>query len=168
MVADVKAASPEGLGAHAVILLAVAEGPFQQAVGYVRSYGTIVAIGLPAGAFLKAPVFDTVVRMVNIRGSYVGNRQDGVEAIDFFARGLIHAPFKTASLKDLPKIFELMGMFLCPSIFFLFLCVILLFVMGSASGKNGKLIVLTHSRTRQNRWSLCVGCASVEPARVLT
>ncbi|KAH1840906.1 alcohol dehydrogenase I [Paecilomyces variotii] len=108
VVADVKAASPEGLGAHAVILLAVAEGPFQQAVGYVRSYGTIVAIGLPAGAFLKAPVFDTVVRMVNIRGSYVGNRQDGVEAIDFFARGLIHAPFKTASLKDLPKIFELM------------------------------------------------------------
>lgn len=48
--------------------------------------------------------------MINIKGSYVGNRQDGVEAVDFFTRGLIKAPFKTASLEDLPKVFELMGM----------------------------------------------------------
>lgn len=47
--------------------------------------------------------------MINIKGSYVGNRQDGVEAIDFFARGLIKAPFKTVPLEDLPKVFELMG-----------------------------------------------------------
>ncbi|KKK19754.1 alcohol dehydrogenase 2 [Aspergillus ochraceoroseus] len=96
------------LGAHAVILLAVAEKPFQQATEYVRSRGSVVAIGLPAGAFLKAPVFNTVVRMINIKGSYVGNRQDGVEALDFFARGLIKAPFKTAPLKDLPEIFKMM------------------------------------------------------------
>ena len=66
-------------------------------------------IGLPAGAFFKAPVFDTTVRMINIKGSYVGNRQDGEEAIDFFARGLIHAPFKTVPLKELPRVFDLMG-----------------------------------------------------------
>lgn len=92
-----------------MLLLAVSEKPFQQAVAYARSRGVVVAIGLPAHAFLKAPVFDSVVRMINIKGSYVGNRQDGVEAVDFFARGLIHAPFKTAPLKDLPKVFELMG-----------------------------------------------------------
>lgn len=104
-----KAATPEGLGAHAVILLAASERPFQQAVGYARPRGTIVAIGLPANAFLKAAVFDTVVKMINIKGSYVGNRQDGVEAVDFFARGLIKAPFKTVSLEKLPEVFELMG-----------------------------------------------------------
>lgn len=104
-----KAATPDGLGAHAVILLAVSEKPFQQATEYVRSRGTIVAIGLPPDAYLKAPVLNTVVRMINIKGSYVGNRQDGVEALDFFARGLIKAPFKLAPLKDLPKIYELMG-----------------------------------------------------------
>ncbi|KAJ5735537.1 uncharacterized protein N7483_000662 [Penicillium malachiteum] len=108
LVADVKAATPGGLGAHAVLLLAVSEKPFQQAVEYARPRGAIVAIGLPANAFLKAPVFDSVVKMINIKGSYVGNRQDGVEAIDFFARGLIKAPFKTVPLKDLPKVFELM------------------------------------------------------------
>lgn len=110
VVKDVQAATPGGLGAHAVILLAVQEKPFQQATEYVRSRGTVVAIGLPANAFLKAPVLNTVVRMIRIQGSYVGNRQDGVEALDFFERGLIKAPFKTAPLKDLPKIFELMGM----------------------------------------------------------
>ncbi|CAL5872165.1 uncharacterized protein PFLUO_LOCUS6423 [Penicillium psychrofluorescens] len=108
IVADVKAATPGGLGAHAVLLLAVSEKPFQQACDYVRSRGSIVAIGMPANAFVKAPVFETVVKMINIKGSYVGNRQDGVEAVDFFARGLIHAPFKVAPLEDLPKIFELM------------------------------------------------------------
>ncbi|RJE18397.1 alcohol dehydrogenase [Aspergillus sclerotialis] len=111
LVADVKAATPGGLGAHAVLLLAVSEKPFQQATEYVRSRGSVVVIGLPAGAFLKAPVFDTTVRMINIKGSYVGNRQDGEEAIDFFARGLIKAPFKTVPLKELPRVFELMGLF---------------------------------------------------------
>ncbi|KAJ5176607.1 Alcohol dehydrogenase 1 [Penicillium canariense] len=108
LVADVKAATPGGLGAHAVLLLAVSEKPFQQAVEYARPRGTIVAIGMPANAFLKAPVFETVVKMISIKGSYVGNRQDGVEAVDFYARGLIHAPFKTVPLEDLPKVFELM------------------------------------------------------------
>jgi D-arabinose 1-dehydrogenase-like Zn-dependent alcohol dehydrogenase len=97
------------LGAHAVLLLAVSEKPFQQACEYARSRGTIVSIAMPAGAFLKAPVFDTVVKMISIKGSYVGNRQDGVEAVDFYARGLIKAPFKTVPLKELPEVFKLMG-----------------------------------------------------------
>lgn len=109
MVADVKAATPGGLGPHGVLLVAVAEKPFQQAAEYVRSRGSVIAIGLPADAYLKAPVFGTVIRMVTIKGSYVGNRRDTAEAIDFFARGLIKAPYKVVPLKDLPKIYELLG-----------------------------------------------------------
>jgi len=44
--------------------------------------------------------------MVRIQASYVGNRQDSSEALDFFARGLIHAPFKTVDLKELPDVYE--------------------------------------------------------------
>lgn len=62
IVADVKKASGDGQGPNAVVLLAVSEGPFQQASQYIRSRGTIVCVGLPANAFIKAPVFDTVVR----------------------------------------------------------------------------------------------------------
>lgn len=35
-------------------------------------------MGLPAGAYLKAPVFESVIKCITIRGSYVGNRKDTV------------------------------------------------------------------------------------------
>lgn len=108
LVADVKAATPDGLGPHAAILLAVSEKPFQQASEYVRSRGAVVCIGLPGNARISAPVFETVVRMIQIKGSYVGNRQDTQEAIDFFARGLIKAPFKTIGLSELQSVYDMM------------------------------------------------------------
>ncbi|KAI2785512.1 alcohol dehydrogenase [Daldinia loculata] len=108
VVQDVKAATADGFGPHAVLLLAVSEGPFQQASEYVRSRGTIVAVGMPAGAYLKAPVFDTVVRMITIKGSYVGNRQDTAEAIDFFRRGLVSSPYKVVGLSKLQEVFDLL------------------------------------------------------------
>jgi propanol-preferring alcohol dehydrogenase len=108
LVAEVKAATPDGLGPQAVLLVAVQEKPFQQATQYVRSRGTVVCIGLPANASLSAPVFDTVVRMISIKGSYVGNRADTAEAIDFFRRGLIKVPFKTVGLSELQSVYDLM------------------------------------------------------------
>lgn len=109
VVQDVRAASdPDGMGPHAVLLLAVNEAPFQQASQYVRSRGTIVCVGLPANAFLKAPVFDTVTRMINIKGSYVGNRQDTAEAIEFYRRGLIKIPYKVVGLSELSSVYKLM------------------------------------------------------------
>jgi propanol-preferring alcohol dehydrogenase len=108
LVKDVQAATPDGLGPHAVLLVAVSEKPFQQAAEYIRPRGTVVCIGLPAGAYLKAPVFETVIKMVTIKGSYVGNRKDSAEAIDFYARGLISAPFKVVGLSELKMVFDKM------------------------------------------------------------
>ncbi|KAL1303539.1 hypothetical protein AAFC00_006912 [Neodothiora populina] len=109
VVADVRAATEDGLGPHAVLLLAVSEKPFEQAAAYVRPRGTVVCIGMPAGAFLRAPVFETVVRMINIKGSYVGGRKDTSEAVDFYRRGLIHVPFKTVGLSELQSVYDLMA-----------------------------------------------------------
>jgi propanol-preferring alcohol dehydrogenase len=108
LVQEVKNATTDALGPHAVLLLAVSEKPFQQATAYVRSRGSVVCIGLPAKAFLKAPVFDTVVRMLSIKGSYVGNRQDTQEALDFFQRGLVKVPYKTVGLSELQDVYKLM------------------------------------------------------------
>lgn len=108
LVAGVKAATPDGLGPQAVILLAVQERPFQQATEYVRPRGCVVCIGLPAHAYLRAPVFDTVVRMISIKGSYVGNRADTAEALEFFRLGLIKAPYKVVGLSQLQEVYELM------------------------------------------------------------
>jgi len=108
VVSDVKAATPDGLGPHAVILVAVNEKPFQQAAEYVRPRGTVVCIGMPAGAYLRAPVFESVIKMITIKGSYVGNRRDSAEAIEFFRRGLIKAPYKTVGLSELQGVYDLM------------------------------------------------------------
>ncbi|KAG9228234.1 chaperonin 10-like protein [Amylocarpus encephaloides] len=108
VVSDVKAATVDGLGPHAVILVAVNEKPFQQAAEYVRPRGTVVAIGLPAGAYLRAPVFESVIKMITIKGSYVGNRKDSAEAIEFFRRGLIKAPYKTCGLSELQNVYKMM------------------------------------------------------------
>lgn len=108
VVKDVQAATPDGLGPHAVILVAVNEKPFQQAAEYVRPRGTVVCIGLPAGAYLRAPVFESVIKMITIKGSYVGNRKDSAEAIDFYARGLIKAPFKVVGLSELQMVYDKM------------------------------------------------------------
>lgn len=108
VVKDVQAATEDGLGPHAVLLVAVNEKPFQQAAEYVRPRGSVVCIGLPAGAYLKAPVFESVIKMVTIKGSYVGNRKDSAEAIDFFRRGLIKAPFKVVGLSELQMVYDKM------------------------------------------------------------
>ena len=83
--------------------MAVSEKPFHQAAEYVRKRGTVVAIGLPADAYLKAPVFESVLKMVNIKASYVGNRRDTAEALDFFRRGLITPHIKVVGLSELPS-----------------------------------------------------------------
>lgn len=106
--ADVKAATPDGLGPHAAILVATSEKPFQQASEYVRPGGVVVPIGLPAGANIVASVFWSVLKTLRIKCSYVGTRRDSTEAIDFFARGLIKAPFKVVGLSKLGEVYKLM------------------------------------------------------------
>ncbi|KAK1758054.1 alcohol dehydrogenase [Echria macrotheca] len=109
VVEDVRTASGrERLGPHAVLLLAPSEGPFRQATEYVRAHGTVVLIAMPAGAKLTMPVFDTVVRMVTVKGSYVGSREDTAEAVEFFRRGLIHAPYKVVGMSELQGVFDAM------------------------------------------------------------
>lgn len=46
--------------------------------------------------------------MITIKGSYVGNRRDTAEAIEFFRRGLIKAPYKVVGLSELQSVYDLM------------------------------------------------------------
>ena len=46
--------------------------------------------------------------MISIKGSYVGNRKDTAEAIEFYRRGLIKAPIKVVGLSELKHVFDLM------------------------------------------------------------
>lgn len=58
-------------GPHAAIIIAASAKPYEDALKMVRTKGTVVAVGLPSKAIIGADVFDTVVRSLTIKGSYV-------------------------------------------------------------------------------------------------
>lgn len=91
-------------GVHGVLVTAVHPQAFGQAIGLARRGGTIVFNGLPPGDF-PAPIFDIVLKGLTIRGSIVGTRQDMVEALDFYARGLIHPTVAGARLDEVNEVF---------------------------------------------------------------
>ncbi|HIW45657.1 MAG TPA: alcohol dehydrogenase AdhP [Candidatus Yaniella excrementigallinarum] len=92
-------------GAHGVLVTAVHEQAFSQAIGMSRRGGTIVFNGLPPGKF-DVSVFDVVLNGLTIRGSIVGTRQDMIEALEFYAAGKIKPTYQRRPLEDLNDIFE--------------------------------------------------------------
>lgn len=54
-------------------------------------------------------MFESVIKMVTIKGSYVGNRKDTQEALDFYRRGIINAPFKVVGLSELQMVYDKMN-----------------------------------------------------------
>lgn len=92
-------------GVHGVVVTAVHPAAFGQAIGFARRGGTIVFVGLPAGDF-PAPIFDVVLKGLTIRGSIVGTRHDLKEALEFYARGLIHPTVATRPLEEINEVFD--------------------------------------------------------------
>ena len=91
-----------------------------------RPHGTLVAVGLPPDTYIKANVFWTVFKALRVRpplplpllsltlslsqivGSYVGNRQDAIEALDFAARGKVKAEIAVEPLENLESVYHRM------------------------------------------------------------
>ncbi len=92
-------------GAHGVLVTAVHPSAFGQAIHMTRRGGTIVFNGLPAGDF-PASIFEIVLKGLTVRGSIVGTRQDLAEALDFYARGQIHATVATRELGEINAVFD--------------------------------------------------------------
>ena len=62
-----------------------------------------MAVGLPAEAKLDAGIFDVVYNSLTIHGSYVGNRQDAMEAIEIAASGAVKCHYATRKLSDVEQ-----------------------------------------------------------------
>ncbi|KAL5532744.1 ADH1_1 [Sanghuangporus sanghuang] len=104
LVGDVIAASG-GVGAHASIVVAAHPSAYEQAVDYLRPTGVLVVVGLP-NAPLGANVFWTVFKSIKIVGSYVGNRQDAIEALDIASAGKVKVEYALKDLSDLKEVYE--------------------------------------------------------------
>lgn len=94
-----------GGGAHGVLVTAVSNAAFGQAIAMTRRRGTVSLVGLPPGDF-PAPIFDVVLKRITIRGSIVGTRQDLAEAIAFAADGKVKATVAPRKLDEINAIFQ--------------------------------------------------------------
>ncbi|KAL1412993.1 alcohol dehydrogenase [Vanrija albida] len=110
IIAAVKAATPDGLGPHAAIIASPKPEAYLTAMEYIRPFGTVVAVGLPpAGAYVKADVFFTVLHNKTLTSSYVGNRLDCNEALAIAAAGHVKTPIKVVPFKALDSVYEEMA-----------------------------------------------------------
>ncbi|PFH49871.1 hypothetical protein AMATHDRAFT_62258 [Amanita thiersii Skay4041] len=105
IVADIKAVT-DGLGAHSAVITAASNAAYSQAVDYLRSGGSLMAVGLPAKATLDAPIFFTVFKSISILGSYVGNRQDAIEAIQIASSGGVKCHYQKRSLSEMKTVYD--------------------------------------------------------------
>jgi propanol-preferring alcohol dehydrogenase len=94
-----------GGGAQGVLITAPSLAAFKQGVGMTRKRGTCVLVGLPPGDF-PVPLFDVVANCITIRGSFVGNRQDMVEALAFAAGGKVKADIELQPLSAINSVFQ--------------------------------------------------------------
>jgi propanol-preferring alcohol dehydrogenase len=92
-------------GAHGVLITAPSLPALKQGVAMTRKIGTCVLVGIPPGDF-PTPLFDVVANCITIRGSFVGNRHDMAEALQFAAEGKVKADIELQPLSAINQVFE--------------------------------------------------------------
>lgn len=94
-----------GGGANGILVTAVSEKAFEQAVGMTARGGTVSLVGLPPGDF-PLNIFGMVLNGITVRGSIVGTRLDLQESLDFAGDGKVKATVDTAPLDEINHIFD--------------------------------------------------------------
>ncbi|MCU0906405.1 MAG: alcohol dehydrogenase AdhP [Rhodobacteraceae bacterium] len=94
-------------GVHGVLVTAVSNAAFGQAVGMLRRGGFMSLVGLPPGDF-PLPIFQVVLKRITVRGSIVGTRNDLREALAFAGAGKVAAHFSWDRLENINAIFDRM------------------------------------------------------------
>lgn len=92
-------------GSHAVLCLAASISAVTSTLRMVRRGGTIILIGLPKGE-LAVNIVDLVLRGITLKGSLVGTREDLKEALDFAARGKVHAQIEVCYMSQLNTVLD--------------------------------------------------------------
>ncbi|EGZ24481.1 hypothetical protein PHYSODRAFT_487842 [Phytophthora sojae] len=107
-VVDQVRAATGGRGAHATIVVAGTKDAYKDPLMFLRPRGTLVAVGVPKDTAVVAPVEPLIPLEFRIVGSYVGSRQDAIEAIDMAADGQVKSSYTVEPLTNLPDVFDRM------------------------------------------------------------
>ena len=93
-------------GADAAIALAVSARPFEQAFDSLARGGTPMMVALPPDNYVKSPIFETVLRGINIKGSIVGTHRDVEDVFTLHALGRTQVLRETRPLEEVNEAFD--------------------------------------------------------------
>lgn len=93
-------------GVDVAVVLSVAPTVFRQAFASLNRGGRMVLVSLPARGELTVPVFDTVLKGIQIIGSIVGTREDLAEVFRLHALGRTTVITQARPLQDVESAFE--------------------------------------------------------------
>ncbi|KAL5532475.1 ADH1_2 [Sanghuangporus sanghuang] len=102
---DVRAATG-GLGAHAAIVTAGGNDAYASAGMYLRSGGYLMCVGIPQNGLLSLPILLVAGRGLTVRGIFVGNRQQSIEAVNIAAAGKVKCRYSIRGLSELESVYE--------------------------------------------------------------
>lgn len=108
IITDLKAATADGFGPHAAVIVSSEEEPFSHFADYVRPRGTVVVVGIPSEDLLESTISDAVFKVITLKASLVGNLPDLLEALEFARRGLINVPYQVVGLSKLNEVMDLL------------------------------------------------------------
>jgi alcohol dehydrogenase, propanol-preferring len=87
-------------GADAAIVTAATPAALEQAFASLKRNGTLVIVGLPADNTMRLPIFESVLKGITVRGSFVGTRVDLQETFDLHADGRTRIVRETRKLEQ--------------------------------------------------------------------
>jgi propanol-preferring alcohol dehydrogenase len=90
-------------GVDAAIVLTPAPAAIEQAFRSVKRTGSVVLVGLAEGRF-ELPIVDTVLKGIQVRGSFLGIRQDLDDALQLAAAGTVKPHVETHPLDLAPAL----------------------------------------------------------------
>ena len=93
-------------GADVAIVLAATPKAYEQAFASLRPNGRLVMVGLPKDNTMRLPIFETVLRGIQIVGSLVGTRVDLAETFELHAAGRTRIVSETRRLEQVNEAIE--------------------------------------------------------------
>jgi alcohol dehydrogenase, propanol-preferring len=93
-------------GADAIVSTAATPRPLLAAFASLRPMGRLVLVGLPADNVFPLPIFETVLRGVQVIGSLVGTREDLAEVFELHAGGRTRVELETRRLEQINEAFD--------------------------------------------------------------
>jgi propanol-preferring alcohol dehydrogenase len=92
-------------GVDAAIVFTPSPAAIQQAFKSLKRNGTLVMVGISVNTY-ELPLVDTIVKGIQMRGSYLGTRQELADVFELARTGAIRPHVETHSIEETPELLE--------------------------------------------------------------